>query len=54
MKYVGYKIATANTAPGLAALVHELLKQGWELYGTPFVYNGNIAQALSHPNFEQE
>jgi hypothetical protein len=54
MKGVGYKIATANTAPLLATLVHDLLKEGWELHGPPFVYNGNIAQALTHPTFEQE
>jgi len=54
MKYAGYNIVTANTATGLALQVQQLLKEGWELYGSPFPYNGNIAQTLTHPTLERE
>ena len=43
-----YKLCAAETAAELNRQVNELLKDGWSLYGNPFVTpSGVICQALT-------
>jgi hypothetical protein len=45
---IEYKLCAAETADVLNSQVNELLRDGWALYGNPFVtVNGLLCQALT-------
>jgi hypothetical protein len=45
-KIIEYNLATAASAPDLQKAVNSNLKDGWELFGSPFSHQGYVCQAM--------
>ena len=44
---IEYRILSTMTADNLSEVVTKYLQQGWELWGDPFIKEGNICQAIT-------